>query len=466
MMNIKESWVKLKSSKPACVLKTVLESKYFPFITMAVILFGYYMGLDLLNFYYIGISMLLMMLLCDDTTPIIGVFLFMNIMVSRQNSPTKTINSSEYIYQPAIFSQIVIICCVLIIGVIVRIAFAVARKQLKITPIFIGLLALTAALLLNGLFAEGYSYTYLVYALCVAATFTVIYMFGACSIKPTQETFIKIAYAFIAMSIAMIIELSVAYATYENIIVDGVINRGRLTYGWGVYNTMGMLLTISLPAPFYLATKYKYGWLFTIYALIEFLACWFCMSRQAMLGSSIIFILCLVYLFVYAKNKVVHISIVSAFGLGLIIYLSVAWNHVSVMFSSILNALSTGSGRTVLYQEALDNFAKYPIFGIGFYLPQVTDYVGSNIMPLMYHDTLLQFLGACGAVGLFAYGVHRSQTVISYVKNITVERTYIALTILALLLVSLFDNHLFYIFPTLTYSMIVAVMVNSEKLKA
>jgi hypothetical protein len=84
----------------------------------------------------------------------------------------------------------------------------------------------------------------------------------------------------------------------------------------------------------------------------------------------------------------------------------------------------------------------------------------------MYHDTLLQFLGACGAVGLFAYGVHRSQTVISYVKNITVERTYIALTILALLLVSLFDNHLFYIFPTLTYSMIVAVMVNSEKLKA
>jgi hypothetical protein len=290
-------------------------------------------------------------------------------------------------------------------------------------------------------------------------------MYGACTIKPSKETFVKIAWAFVAMSLTMIIELIVAYATTENIIVDGMIDRGKLTYGWGVYNTMGMLLTMSLPAVFYLAGKYKYGWLFTIYAIVVFVANWFSMSRQAMIGSTVMFILCVVVLFVKGKNKAINFALVAAFVIGLTAYLTIWWDDASKLFSSILAALDTGSGRTILYDLALENFAKYPLFGIGFYQPESTIYAGALVYPLTYHDTIFQFLGSCGAVGLFVYGVHRAQTVVSYAKNITIERTFVAFTILALLIVSIFDNHLFHFFPTLVYSMLVAVLVNSEKLK-
>jgi O-antigen ligase len=189
------------------------------------------------------------------------------------------------------------------------------------------------------------------------------------------------------------------------------------------------------------------------------------MSRQAMIGSTIIFVLCTIVLLVKGRNKLINFAVIIAVIAALAIYISVCWDQVSTLFSSILAALDTGSGRTILYEQALENFAKYPIFGIGFCSPETTDYAGELVFPLTYHDTILQFLGSCGAVGLFAYGLHRAQTVISYVKNITVERTFVALTILALLIVSIFDNHLFHFFPTLVYSMLVAVMVNSEKLK-
>lgn len=465
MMSFSENVKKIKNSKAVSVIKKILESKFFPFISAAVILFGYYFSLDLLNIYYVAICILLVLLFLDDSTPIIGIFLFMNIILSKEHSPAININGSEYLYQPEVLSQIIAVVALLIVIVLIKIAIAIKNKQFKFSPMFFGLAVLFVALLLNGIFAEGYSYGYFLFGLAVAASFLGIFMYGACTITPNKETYEKIAWAFIAMSLTMIIELVVAYLTTEDLIVDGVIVRGRLTYGWGVYNTMGMLLTMSLPAAFYLAGRYKYGWLFTIYAIIVFIANWFSMSRQAMIGSTIIFVLCTIVLLVKGRNKLINFAVIIAVIAALAIYISVCWDQVSTLFSSILAALDTGSGRTILYEQALENFAKYPIFGIGFCSPETTDYAGELVFPLTYHDTILQFLGSCGAVGLFAYGLHRAQTVISYVKNITVERTFVALTILALLIVSIFDNHLFHFFPTLVYSMLVAVMVNSEKLK-
>ena len=61
-------------------------------------------------------------------------------------------------------------------------------------------------------------------------------------------------------------------------------------------------------------------------------------------------------------------------------------------------------------------------------------------------------LAACGGVGLLAYAFHRVQTVKTFWKRRSVTTTFIAITLLTLLAMSLLDCHLFNIGPTFFYS--------------
>ena len=81
----------------------------------------------------------------------------------------------------------------------------------------------------------------------------------------------------------------------------------------------------------------------------------------------------------------------------------------------------------------------------------------------MCHNTVLQLLSSCGIVGLIAYLIHRTQTVISFFRKITLQRSFIALTILSILVICLFDNHIFNIFPTIIYGALTAIFDKSEK---
>ena len=85
-----------------------------------------------------------------------------------------------------------------------------------------------------------------------------------------------------------------------------------------------------------------------------------------------------------------------------------------------------------------------------------------SVIPLMCHNTILEIMSAGGIVGFTAYSVHRIQTILSVTKNLTIERTFIAGTILAMLVISMFDNHLFNIFPTIVYSALLAVLFSGE----
>ena len=128
------------------------------------------------------------------------------------------------------------------------------------------------------------------------------------------------------------------------------------------------------------------------------------------------------------------------------------------------NITENGGNRVALWQRAWEDFLKAPVFGVGFYYLKDLDagFVGLDIIPKMYHNTVLQMLGACGVVGIGAYLFHRVQTVMSFLKTINQERIYLAITICGLLFVSLFDNHMFYIFPTIIYVGLVGLLKISE----
>lgn len=460
---------KVKESKAAKTISCILSSKFFPFITALVVTACYYLGWDLVTMYYVTVCALLILFLLEDISPIISVFMFMNIMVSRQNSPSSTVGGSDFYFRTAVLVQVIILIVIFASALTVRTGTTVFKKKFRPTPTFYGLCALAAAFMLNGVFRAGYNYMDLVYGAFMAFFFLVIFVLMKDNVHTDKNLFERIAYSFIALSAVLVLELIVAYLTTEGLFTDGKINRGHLMFGWGVYNTLGMLLVISIPAAMYIAGKHKYGYLFYLYSMVVFAASFLSTSRQAMVGAAIIFPVCMIILLVKGKNRIINLCITGAAVVACVIIACVYWNYIYSFFEKILSNLvvdgkPNGSGRWALWVKAWEEFKIAPIFGTGFYadLPESLDTVGLDIIPLMYHNTVMQLLASCGIVGLAAYVVHRVQTVISFFRNVTSDRAFIALTILALLILNLFDNHLFYILPTLVYSSLVAVLIKSE----
>ena len=459
----------LANFKAVLFLRKLFSSKFLPLVSAVIVVACYYLGWDLVSIWYFCLCGIGIMLTCKDVTPIFSVFLLMSVMVSAQHSPSLLVdNPSDFFTRPAVLAQMIIAIALLIGTVVTRIVESVIYHRFKITPIFIGLCAFVVALLLNGIFSEYYSEMNFVYAMFLAVLFLGIFSFANGNIQVNEGTFEYIAYSFIALLGVLSIELVVAFATYEGLIVDGAIIRSKLQYGWGMYNTMGMMLTMCLPAPFYLAAKFKHGWAFTLCGAFNVAMAYLCMSRQAILMGTVVFIACAVWLLIRTKGRarIINASIMGGLAFIAFIIMAIMHEKIASIFASLMDALDTGSARTIIWKEAIDKFLNYPVFGAGFY--SRTRWVWgqsgfADILPRMYHNTPIQLLECSGLVGLMAYFVHRVQTVLSFLRNITHERVFIAMTIGALLLVSLLDNHIFYLFPTIIYSMLVGVLSLSEK---
>lgn len=453
------------------MLKRVLTSRWLPFITAAVVLFCYYLGLDLIIIYYITITAVLCLLLLKDITPVIGIFIFMHCMISNQNSPSSTVTSSNYFLQPAVFGQLIACACIFGAAIVYRVILGLRKRTLKPCRVLWGLCALAAVFLLNGAFYGGYNPLNLFYGFAMAFLFLGIFALIGGNVKPNKDSFIRIAYAFAALSALLIIELVVVYLTSEGIFVNGAVDKTKIVFGWGIWNTMGMLLVLCVPFIFFLAVESKRSYLLYLYAILVSFATVMTMSRQSMLAIAIVFPICLILLFIKGENKKTNAIITAAgFLLALIVFIVKREELIYALKELLKNLVDsegdfTGNGRLPLLQQAIDNWLAAPVFGKGFFvkLKGYDDFIGLPFIPDMCHNTFVQLLSSCGIIGLIAYIFHRIQTVASLFRRPTPERLFAALSVLGLLICSLFDNHIFYMFPTIIYSCIIALLAYSEK---
>lgn len=464
---------KIGSSKAKGYIDGFLLSGYFPFALAAVTLACYYSGWEMVTIWTVGLCMLYMLLFMDDLTPMAALFLIMNVMISKEHSPSYTVGSSDFFFRTAVIVQLAVLISVLVAAVFYRIIRNAKEGKIKLTPAFGGLCALAVCFLLNGLGSEDYTLMDTVYGVFMAFFFLAVFVLLKDNLATDPSAFRRVALSFMALSALLVTELSVAYLTTENLITDGSVNRSLLMYGWGVHNTMGMLLVICIPAAFYLASVYRYGWLLTVYGFALCACAFLSMSRQAMIGAAVITPASIIYLIVRTKgsarliNLAVTAAAVAVCAVLLYVFRTQFYDNIVKLLRNLFTADGTpnGSGRWALWNTALENYLENPLFGAGWYvqLAQAAEMVGLDIIPLMYHNTFMQLLGSCGTFALLAYMLHRTQTVISYAKNPSKERTYIAFTVLALLIMNLFDNHLFYILPTLVYSFMISLLIKSEK---
>ena len=146
----------------------------------------------------------------------------------------------------------------------------------------------------------------------------------------------------------------------------------------------------------------------------------------------------------------------------LVIAVAVLHRQIYQLFQKLLEKGLDPSSRDVIYEEGVKQFLKFPVFGGTFYPTDFKPWEWSTLeaftsfFPPRWHNTLVQLGASCGTVGLLAYGYHRYQTVKLFVKRRSRETIYIAISIAALLGMSLLDCHIFNVGPTLFYSMLLA----------
>lgn len=460
------SFEKIKRSKALDIIKNVLSSKFLPFATAAVFLATYYLGWDIVAVYYLGIVTILILLLLEDITPVISQLLFFNFFVSLKSVQAGSADGYAYYSQTAILAQMIAIGVLAIAAALYRLILTCVKKKFRVTPVFLGLCALSVAFLLNGIGSEYSTPKNLMFGFVMSALILGIFSVVKDNIVIDKSFFEKIAYGFIALSVLLLVELTVAYATYEDLFVDGVINRGALFFGWGGYNHYGLMIVMCLPSAVYIAGIHKYGYLFTAYSFIVFVASLMCCSRQAMVVAIVIFPICLIVLLVKGKYRIPNLCITAAAVAAGIVLICIFREKFIIAIKAIfdnvfVNGELNGSGRWRIWKEALKYFSENPILGAGFYI----DYsygMEAIFLPATCHNTLLEIMAACGLFGIAAYLLHRVQTIICFFKNVTVERALLALTISVLLLTSLLDMHIFNIFPTVIYACLLAALVKSQ----
>ena len=472
-----EFFTKLKKYKFVEGLTDVLSYKFFPLISAAVILFCYYLGLDVVAFYYLVLTGIAMLLLLDDLTPLITHFLFLNIFISFQHSPLDPAQGgagSDYFFQPAILAQMGILGVLLIAALFIRLLSRNNKREFRANPVFFGLCALSVAFFLNGAGSSDYQIMDWLYGFALVFCFLVIYLLIAANVEICEENYLKIGWGFFAFSLVLAIELAMKYVTnFDRILVNGVLNKTAIVMGWGVWNSIGTFFCICIPPVFLLAHKYKQGWIFTIYAAFLVGCAFMTGSRQAMAGSLFAFLICAVAVCIKSRARIANAVILGCLVVAAATVIGIKWDKVSEIFKKIKDGLFdadgsfSGNGRVKLLKNAWEYFKKYPIFGGGFFVQFDRFGLGDldKFMPTYAHNTFAEILGTCGIVGIVAYLFHRVTTVIAFFKKPTFNKFFAAATILTLLVICLVDNYIFYLLPTLIYSALLPFATGNEPTK-
>lgn len=326
-------------------------------------------------------------------------------------------------------------------------------------------LALGFAYLCSGLLTDGASGKNLIFSLIEIISISAVYFIGVyiVDIKTNDiSTFAKIG---CAMGLTLLVEMFDIYM-FSGVFERGYLNRGNIFTGWGIHNNLGNMLCFCIPCAFYMlyhSKKRKLIWF--LYACLLMIAVVLTTSRGSMLTGGILFLWCFAFVFLKFKRqkivKVISFIICGIIVIGIcaFIFLWMRYDYIKLTVEKILDiGILNDSNRFKAWKEGLDQFFHYPIFGKGFY--ECSAYLFhdgvADLLPARWHNTIVQLLASCGIVGFIAYAFHRIQTIRLFWKNRSIENYFIALSILAILIGSLTDNHFFNIGPGIIYGMFLA----------
>lgn len=428
-------------------------SKYYIVSVAATALFFFSTGLELAGIVISAVLFAAALIFTDNERYAMPPLLTLIFQLSFRHDGDKVVN---YYSQPlaiAFFAVAVIIIAAAMVFYALKIrpnrnrSFGIKnRKMLLPTAV------LAAVTVLGGLFYSPYDFASLLYAFGIGGMFLAFYIGFAYLTDGTEETRIYLAKTTVSVMLLICAELIVFYAF--NFPSYGILSsswKGSMTIGWGMSNTIGALLVMLIPSAYYLMNKNVNFTFNYIAVFIAIDAVYFTMSRAALLVGVPMCVVLSVITFLSKRELRKKTAIASALFVAIVVCFAlivILTDKLSVFADFFIRNSISGSGdvstasrgRTELWAGYWESFKSAPIFGIGFY-NAFYKFMSSTMTMFsgMAHNTVFQYLGSCGIVGIAGYAYHRYASVKLYVKDYSYEKLMFAAGCAALVLMSLFD---------------------------
>ena len=463
-----ECYDKIAQLRIIKLLREFFSSIWFVVLTAVIMVASNLFGLELVAFYYSLFTVLLVVLFAEDLKGVVPLVLCDYMTVSEKNNPASHVDSSVF-YRPTFKVQLVFISVLVAIALIARLVTKLMNGEKKTFPkLTIGFLALGVSYMLGGLFSSYYSLRTAVFGFVQIVSLSLFYFLFYYTVDWEKTDKRYLFFALMIVGFGVFAELIGIYVRAFR--SDGSFYRGQLVTGWGVYNNIGCVIAMCLPAPLYLAATQKNGWryLFCGFALLAALL--LTQSRGSILFGGIVFLAGVVIVLVKSERKErrQHLILIGVLAVFAILGIIVFFDKVAALFASLPKHFFDNNGRKEIYESGLKQFLSDPFFGVGFYecdgfrfgsLP--TD----AFLPARYHNTYVQLLASGGIFATCCYLFHRIETLVVFFRKPSREKTFLFLSVAALILTSIVDCHFFNFGPALFYGVILvfAEKINSRK---
>lgn len=246
-------------------------------------------------------------------------------------------------------------------------------------------------------------------------------------------------------------------------------HKEAMDLGWGIGNDAAIYLNMAICMGSYFLTKTKnIKELLASIAILGFLilSLLFTWSRTALLSLGIMAIPLLIFILKNSQYKKQIIILLASF---FFLFILVGIIKPSLVFEPILNMLSKGvslSGRTYLYDFAIELFKKFPIFGATSF-PDVPLEVMQNAgietnRIVVFHSIFFQTIATMGIIGLLALIFHLFQIIRLLSKNITTIRIFMIIMIIESFIQSTVDNVYFMVVFMVLFMIILSVIERGD----
>lgn len=469
-----EAFPQLRERRAVIGVRNFFRSGWFAALAALLMACSELFGLEIFVIYAYLVFGLLIVLFADDMLGIVPMVCCGYMIFSAENNPGKFPDSlfGQPQGQLALFYAVAVIA-VMLIGRLV--SMLLEREKRGVPKLTVGFLLLGASYLLGGAFSPYYDGRTVLMGFVQIAALCGFYFYLYYTVRWDRVPKGYLPMVISIIGVGMLAEIVGMYFGEGVIREDGSINRVALYTGWGIYNNVGCVMAMCMPAPVYFAVKNKNGWAYSILCTVFYLGVMVTQSRGAMLFGSVVYLGCVVVTLVGSKKKerLWNAVVFAVLLVAVLISAVVFRDKVKDLFASIIDQGWNDAARFATWKACWQRFLEYPGFGVGFYKTpgtlmtedgMFTEFVDGTpegtFLALRAHNTFFQLISTGGTFAIVAYLVHRVQTLILCFRRPNAEKIVAALCVASLLLTSMVDCHVFNMGPGLMYS---AWLVFGEK---
>lgn len=405
-------------------LKNFIYTKSYIAVIALICAFSYVSGLNLGCLFLLIIIGALILACCRDISPVAPILFFITFAISNR----------DIFSNPLVF----LIFAPALIALIIRfIRFPI--KKFSLGTLTIPLILMLSAFILGGINTETYSwffvnkpsgafgeYIAIVIGLGVGMLFEYLMLRHGFNGKDTPKHYNPKEYiSYILVLAGVLVGIELLFEKYID--TDGIFYMG-----WGNTNLVGCVLLLSIPACWYMLIKSKNINKVIANAILLALLYGFTLmtGSDGCLGVVLVFSAVLA-VFTYFKIKkkyrtsYANAILTVALAIVLVVLLLLIFNPER--FNKLINKLFSDTGRSLLYEIALEDFKIDKLFGVGLFHPFIT----SPGLQHNYHSSFIHILATTGIYGLICFVVYMVVRILILTKKNTTFNFYMLISFIS-----------------------------------